>query len=270
MESFTVRKVFYFFVPRGGKARVAVSFKKAERDKESIQKSKNSTPSSFAATTTTLARPSHLLCLSFFFPTFSHEKNQPLPDDDASLLRARVAALEAELQGMRLSSLMMTATASAAQPPLSPHPPPPFPVLRRTAASAAAAASAADSASAASAAAAASSSHDDDDQPTALVPRAALELLKLKDQAMDSVLEGITIADARRPDMPLIYVGFFPRFFSPFFSSFFRRTKNKNKNSPPLLYPPPPTPPTPGKHSPITKKTKKRSTAPLPASLATL
>jgi len=40
---------------------------------------------------------------------------------------------------------------------------------------------------------------------TALVPRAALELLKLKDLAMDSVVEGITIADASLPDMPLIY-----------------------------------------------------------------
>ena len=40
---------------------------------------------------------------------------------------------------------------------------------------------------------------------TALVPRAALELLKLKDLAMDSVVEGITIADAALPDMPLIY-----------------------------------------------------------------
>ena len=40
---------------------------------------------------------------------------------------------------------------------------------------------------------------------TALVPRAALEMLKLKDLAMDSVVEGITIADAGLPDMPLIY-----------------------------------------------------------------
>ena len=40
---------------------------------------------------------------------------------------------------------------------------------------------------------------------TALVPRAALELLQLKDLAMDSVVEGITIADAALPDMPLIY-----------------------------------------------------------------
>lgn len=108
---------------------------------------------------------------------------------------------------MRLSSLMMTATASAAHP-LSPTP---------VAAEALAEPPPSSSASAAAAAAAAAAtSHDDDDQPTALVPRAALELLKLKDQAMDSVLEGITIADARRPDMPLIYV-------RAFFSSFFLR-----------------------------------------------
>lgn len=132
---------------------------------------------------------------------FNPQKNQPLADDDASLLRARVAALEAELQGMRLSSLMMTATASAAHP-LSPTP-------------AAAEALVESSSPSSAAAAAAATSPDDDDQPTALVPRAALELLKLKDQAMDSVLEGITIADARRPDMPLIYVRRF------FFFSFF-------------------------------------------------
>lgn len=112
---------------------------------------------------------------------------------------------------MRLSSMLMSATASAsaaAQPPLS------SPTLLPTTTTPAAVA-AADPASA-SASAASAASHDDDDQPTALVPRAALELLKLKDQAMDSVLEGITIADARRPDMPLIYVR--ALFFSlPFF-----------------------------------------------------
>ena len=107
---------------------------------------------------------------------------------------------------MRLSSMMMTATAVAAGADPAP------------------AASSSASAASASASAASAASHDDDDQPTALVPRAALELLKLKDQAMDSVLEGITIADARRPDMPLIYVRLF--LFSPppgrFFSAFSR------------------------------------------------
>ena len=149
--------------------------------------------------------------LPLIFSPLSLKKNQPLAADDASLLRARVAALEAELRGMRLSSMLMSATASAsaaAQPPLS------SPTLLPTTTTPAAVA-AADPASA-SASAASAASHDDDDQPTALVPRAALELLKLKDQAMDSVLEGITIADARRPDMPLIYVR--ALFFSlPFF-----------------------------------------------------
>lgn len=131
----------------------------------------------------------------YSLPLISSLNNQPLDADDASLLRARVAALEAELQGMRLSSMMMTATAVAAGADPAP------------------AASSSASAASASASAASATSHDDDDQPTALVPRAALELLKLKDQAMDSVLEGITIADARRPDMPLIYVRLF--LFSP-------------------------------------------------------
>lgn len=154
---------------------------------------------------------------------FNPQKNQPLADDDASLLRARVAALEAELQGMRLSSLMMTATASAAHP-LSPTP--------AAAEALAESPSSSSSASAAAVAAAASAtSHDDDDQPTALVPRAALELLKLKDQAMDSVLEGITIADARRPDMPLIYVRAFSFLF---FFVFLSNEKKRNEKTHPL------------------------------------
>ena len=37
------------------------------------------------------------------------------------------------------------------------------------------------------------------------VSKAAYELLQLKDRAMDSTKEGITIADCSLPDMPLIY-----------------------------------------------------------------
>jgi PAS domain S-box-containing protein len=39
-----------------------------------------------------------------------------------------------------------------------------------------------------------------------VVPRSTLDLLHLKERAMDAAKEGITIADARAPDMPLIYV----------------------------------------------------------------
>lgn len=185
-----------------------------------------------------------VLNLFLFLFSASHFLKQPLAEDDASLLRARVAALEAELQGMRLSSMMMTsaaAAAAAAQPPLSPSPP---------------VAGAAPSTSSASSSAA---PHDDDDQPTALVPRAALELLKLKDQAMDSVLEGITIADARRPDMPLIYVSFEKKFFSSsfvfVFSNLFRPRDDQKKKEKKLIR---------------KKKTFfHRSTAPSPASRAT-
>lgn len=38
------------------------------------------------------------------------------------------------------------------------------------------------------------------------ISREAYELLHLKDRAMDSIKEGITIADCSLPDMPLIYV----------------------------------------------------------------
>ena len=115
---------------------------------------------------------------------------------------------------MRLSSLMMTATASAALSAPPPPPPPPPSLLPATAAGVAGAGAGAAGDPSSSSSAASASSHEYDDQPTALVPRAALELLKLKDQAMDSVLEGITIADARRPDMPLIYVCLFSVSFS--------------------------------------------------------
>lgn len=37
------------------------------------------------------------------------------------------------------------------------------------------------------------------------VSREDYELLQLKDRAMDSIKEGITIADCSLPDMPLIY-----------------------------------------------------------------
>lgn len=37
------------------------------------------------------------------------------------------------------------------------------------------------------------------------VSRDAFELLQLKERAMDSIKEGITIADCSLPDMPLIY-----------------------------------------------------------------
>lgn len=36
--------------------------------------------------------------------------------------------------------------------------------------------------------------------------RSDLELLHLKEKAMDAIQEGITIADAKSPDMPLIYI----------------------------------------------------------------
>ena len=208
MESFTVRKVFYTL------------FYAEEKRRSVIEKVDATRTNSESKTAHQCRRHRRLSTLTFSnsLPLiFQPPPQKPLADDDASLLRARVAALEAELQGMRLSSLMMTATASAAHP-LSP--PPLLPTSTTTptpAAAAAAAASASSTSSASAASAAAAASHDDDDQPTALVPRAALELLKLKDQAMDSVLEGITIADARRPDMPLIYERFFFFFFASFF-----------------------------------------------------
>jgi PAS domain-containing protein len=37
------------------------------------------------------------------------------------------------------------------------------------------------------------------------ISREAIELLRLKDRAMDNTKEGITIADCSQPDMPLIY-----------------------------------------------------------------
>jgi PAS domain-containing protein len=44
------------------------------------------------------------------------------------------------------------------------------------------------------------------DEPQSVVlSRAEYELLLLKESAMDAVKEGITIADCRQPDMPLIY-----------------------------------------------------------------
>lgn len=44
-----------------------------------------------------------------------------------------------------------------------------------------------------------------EDEDTVTVSREAFELLQLKDRAMDSIKEGITIADCSLPDMPLIY-----------------------------------------------------------------
>ncbi len=38
-----------------------------------------------------------------------------------------------------------------------------------------------------------------------MIPRKELELLQLKNRALDSVKEGITIADCSQPDMPIIY-----------------------------------------------------------------
>lgn len=46
-----------------------------------------------------------------------------------------------------------------------------------------------------------SGSTDDD---MVLISRRALELLHLKERAMDAVKEGVTIADCSKPDMPLI------------------------------------------------------------------
>ena len=46
----------------------------------------------------------------------------------------------------------------------------------------------------------------DDDEDLVCIKRADLELLYLKERAMDVVHEGITIADASLPDMPLIYI----------------------------------------------------------------
>ena len=45
----------------------------------------------------------------------------------------------------------------------------------------------------------------DQNAETVTISRAAYELLLLKDRAMDSIKEGITIADCSLPDMPLIY-----------------------------------------------------------------
>lgn len=42
-------------------------------------------------------------------------------------------------------------------------------------------------------------------ETTVTISRTAFELLQLKDRAMDSIKEGITIADCSQPDMPLIY-----------------------------------------------------------------
>lgn len=47
---------------------------------------------------------------------------------------------------------------------------------------------------------------DNGEEDLVCIPRATLELLYLKEKAMDAVKEGITIADARLPDMPLIYI----------------------------------------------------------------
>jgi PAS domain S-box-containing protein len=46
----------------------------------------------------------------------------------------------------------------------------------------------------------------DEDEDLVCIKRADLELLYLKERAMDVVHEGITIADASLPDMPLIYI----------------------------------------------------------------
>ena len=43
------------------------------------------------------------------------------------------------------------------------------------------------------------------DEDTVTISKTAYELLQLKDRAMDSIKEGITIADCSLPDMPLIY-----------------------------------------------------------------
>ena len=47
------------------------------------------------------------------------------------------------------------------------------------------------------------SPHDED---IVCMKRSDLELLHLKEKAMDAIQEGITIADATSPDMPLIYI----------------------------------------------------------------
>ena len=47
---------------------------------------------------------------------------------------------------------------------------------------------------------------DEEEREMVSVSRSTLELLRLKERAIDTVAEGITIADAARPDMPLIYV----------------------------------------------------------------
>jgi PAS domain S-box-containing protein len=46
----------------------------------------------------------------------------------------------------------------------------------------------------------------DDDADLVAIPRQTLDLLRLKERAIDTVAEGITIADATLPDMPLIYI----------------------------------------------------------------
>lgn len=47
---------------------------------------------------------------------------------------------------------------------------------------------------------------DSCDEDVVCIPRKTLDLLHLKERAMDVVKEGITIADATSPDMPLIYI----------------------------------------------------------------
>lgn len=50
------------------------------------------------------------------------------------------------------------------------------------------------------------SSHGSAEEDIVCMKRSDLELLHLKEKAMDAIQEGITIADAKSPDMPLIYI----------------------------------------------------------------
>ena len=127
----------------------------------------------------------------FSTPFPPHPQPPPPPDRSRATLASMQAALDAErARANTLERALDEARAAAAAAAAARGSPPRRPAAPR-------AASPPDTSRPPSA---------PDDGDTALVPRAALELLKLKDQAMDTVLEGITIADARVKDMPLIYV----------------------------------------------------------------
>lgn len=117
--------------------------------------------------------------------------------------QSRCAALQAELAQLRAAGGGAACTGAcgcAAPPAASPA------AAAETAATAGAATGAAPAAAAAPADwPAASSRVDDRGNEDVVIKRRSLELLRLKERALDEVKEGITIADFSLPDMPLIY-----------------------------------------------------------------